>query len=115
MRRLTEGAPKLAAEVRGREPRSACERRHAELLLVAGVDQVLGPEKVAGRWDRRDHRSSIAAAVSLDGEFSASPASAATAEGWPFLCATAQQLAFFEAAAGAEHDALERRVRDDNG
>jgi hypothetical protein len=63
VRRLAEGPPKLAAEVRRREPRSARERRHVELLPVAGVDQVLRAEEVARRRDWGDHRSSITAAV----------------------------------------------------
>ena len=63
----------------------------------------------AGR-DRRDHRSSIPAAGC---GLSAAPT--ATAEGGPLLRATAQQLALFEAGAGAEHDAFERRVRHDDG
>jgi len=114
MRRLPEGAPELAAEVRGREPRSACERRHVELLSVARVDQVPGAEKVAGGWDGCDHRPSIAAAGQAVCEVSVSPAPAATAEGRPLLRGMPEQLALFEAAAGAEHDALERRVRDDD-
>jgi hypothetical protein len=46
---------------------------------------------------------------------SASPAPAATAEGRPLLGTTAQQFALLEAAAGAEHHAFERGVRDDDG
>src|SRR5947208_791582 len=60
VRRLAEDAPELPAEVRSREPRSARELRHVEWLAVAGVDQVLGPEEVAGRRNGRDHRPSIA-------------------------------------------------------
>ena len=52
MRRLAEGAAELAAEVRGREPRGACECRDVEWLAIAGVDYVLGAEEVAGRRDR---------------------------------------------------------------
>jgi hypothetical protein len=115
VRRLAEGPPELAAEVRRREPRSARERRHVELLSVAGVDQVLRAEEMARRRDWRDHLSSIAGAVKPVRECLASTAPPATAEGRPFLCATAQELAFLEAAPGAEHDALERRVRDDDG
>ncbi|HEY8629134.1 MAG TPA: hypothetical protein VIL73_01150 [Gaiellaceae bacterium] len=64
VRRLAEGAPELAAEVRRREPRSACEGRHVERVPVAGVDQVLGAEEVPGRR-YGDHRLSIAAAASF--------------------------------------------------
>jgi hypothetical protein len=44
MRRLAEGAPKLTAEVRGREPRGLREGRDVERLAVARVDQVLRPQ-----------------------------------------------------------------------
>jgi hypothetical protein len=51
VRRLAEGPPKLAAEVRRREARSAGDGRDVERLAVARVDQVLRPEQVAGRMD----------------------------------------------------------------
>jgi hypothetical protein len=44
MRRLAEGAPKLTAEVRGREPRSLREGRDVQRLAVARVDQILRPQ-----------------------------------------------------------------------
>ena len=55
VRRLTEGAAELAGEVRGREACGACECGHVERVAVAGVDQVLGTEQMAGRRDGRDH------------------------------------------------------------
>src|SRR5665213_2085621 len=41
MRRLTEGAAELAAEMRKREPGRVREHRHVERIAVARVDQVL--------------------------------------------------------------------------
>jgi hypothetical protein len=61
MRGLAEGAPELAAEVRRREVRRPGERRNVERILVAGVDEVLGAKKVAGRrqgCDRARYRFS---------------------------------------------------------
>ena len=49
VRRLAEGPAELAAEVRGREVRGAGERRHVELLAVAGVGEVLRAEEVPRR------------------------------------------------------------------
>ena len=51
VRRLAEGAPELATEVRGRESCRASERGDVERLGVAGVDQVLCTKQVAGRGD----------------------------------------------------------------
>src|SRR4051812_44225597 len=48
MRRLAERAPELAAEVRGRQVRSAGKCRHLELLAVPRVDQVLRTQQVPG-------------------------------------------------------------------
>jgi hypothetical protein len=61
---MAEGAAKLAAEVRGGEPRGAGEGGNVERLAVTGVDQVLGAEEVT-RWRYgRDHLLSIAVARS---------------------------------------------------
>ena len=60
MRRLAEGTPELAAEVRPREMRRTGERGHVERVAIAGVDEVLGAEEVArGRVSCR-HSPSIA-------------------------------------------------------
>src|SRR5262245_38350564 len=58
--RLAELAPELAAEMRGREPRSACKRLHVERLAIARVDQVLGAKQVAG-WMGWTHLDSLGA------------------------------------------------------
>ena len=47
--RLTERAPELAAEVRGRKPRGVGQIPHRERLEVAGVGQVLRPQQMAGQ------------------------------------------------------------------
>jgi hypothetical protein len=47
VRRLAEWAPEFGQKCAVERPRSARQRRHIEWLLVAGVDQVLGTEKVA--------------------------------------------------------------------
>ena len=108
VRRLAERPPELSAEVCGREASCARECRHIERLSIAGVDQVLGAEQVAGRRDGRDHPSQYCCG-------SAPAAPTPTAEGRPLLRAPPQQLTLFEAAAGAEHHAFEWRVRDDDG
>ena len=51
MRRLAEGAPELAAEVRAREPGGAGEVVDLERLEVARVGQVLGAQQMAGGRD----------------------------------------------------------------
>jgi hypothetical protein len=56
VRRLAERAAELVAEVRGRELGGAGERLHLQELAVAGVDEVLRPEKVPG-WVRVCHGS----------------------------------------------------------
>lgn len=56
MRRLAEGPPKLAAEVRGREVRGARELLHVQRLAVAGVDQILRAQETADRMGGR-HRT----------------------------------------------------------
>ena len=59
MRRLAEGAPELAAEVRRRELSRSGESRHVERLAIARVNQILRPEQVPrGRLDRQ-HAPSI--------------------------------------------------------
>jgi deazaflavin-dependent oxidoreductase (nitroreductase family) len=64
VRRLTEGPTELPTEVGGREPRRARERRHIERLAVAGVDEILGPEEMAGRRNGGDHRRIMVRRVS---------------------------------------------------
>jgi peptidyl-prolyl cis-trans isomerase B (cyclophilin B) len=59
VRRLPEGAPKLTAEVRSREPRGAGEIVNQQRLEVARVGEVLRSQEVAGRRDER-HRGQYA-------------------------------------------------------
>ena len=49
VRRLAERLAELAAEVRGREVRGACERGDVERLAVARVDEVLRAQQMSGR------------------------------------------------------------------
>jgi hypothetical protein len=49
VRRLAEGAPELAAEVRTREACGAREVVDAQRLRVAGVGEILRPEQVPRR------------------------------------------------------------------
>lgn len=60
VRRRTEGATELAAEVPGREPRGPGECRHVERFAIARVHQVLGAQKMpSGVRDRhaQEYRS----------------------------------------------------------
>ena len=59
VRCLAELPPELPAEVRRREARGAGQRRHVQRLAVAGVDQVLRAEQVAGGRLDRQHAPSI--------------------------------------------------------
>jgi hypothetical protein len=52
MRRLAEGAAKLAAEVRRREARRPGERPHVERLAIARVNEVFRAQEVTSRMDR---------------------------------------------------------------
>jgi hypothetical protein len=51
VRRLAELAAELAAEVRGRQARSASQGPHVERLAVAGIDEILRAKKMSGRMD----------------------------------------------------------------
>jgi hypothetical protein len=68
VRRLAERPPELAAEVRRREVRDPCERGHVERLAVARVDEILRPQEVPSRWNRRAHRAADATRATIGSE-----------------------------------------------